>query len=439
MWRGIVSVDELSRLLRNIVVMAFVKSGPTLGRVSDGLSCDLPNNQQLVTRLRIPLATILNSLIVAIATLVASCGAETGTPESWAGEVQHLPGGAVLISNPAAGMWDSQTGWTLEETLRIGSVEGEGPDVFGEIDALEVGPAGRIYVFDGFDRELRVFGPDGGFVASFGRRGSGPGEFEGVDGVSLSPDGAIWVIDGQNARYTAIRGDDFETYRRDAPMYHLPWIGGFTAEGVLYDAVVLPGQPYEVLLRVDSTGIVTDTFPIVTPELDVPRLGRTMQLPLPYAPKVLRTFDRRGSVWTAVTDEYRLVQMSVAGDTVMIVTRDYAAPALTSAQEDSVRRYVRRLEAEFGIDVRNGMIPRSAPILRSFFVDDHGYLWVCRGTPERCSGLDVFDDAGRFLGEVELPFRLLGGLKAIVRQDNFYAVAEGVLGVPAVVRARIRS
>jgi len=386
---------------------------------------------------RIRLATILHGLIVALASTTVSCGGERGEPESaWAGERSQLPGGAVLVSNPATGIWDDQPGWTLEETLRIGSLEGEGPDVFGRVAALEVDPAGRIYVFDGFARELRTFGPDGGFVTGFGRRGSGPGEFESVIGLSVAPDGAVWAVDGPNVRYTAIHGEQVATYRRASPLYRLPWVGGFTAEGTLYDAVVLPGQSGEFLVRVDTAGTATDTFPIVTPELDVPRFG-TMTFPLPYAPKVLRAFDRRGYAWTAVTHEYRLVQMSFDGDTLMIVTRDVTAPPLGSAEQDSVRRYVRQLEAQFGVGVSDDVIPGSAPILRWFLVDDAGDLWVARAGPAGTTSLDVFDDAGRYLGEVELGFEVASGGVPIVRDEHLYAVTEGELGVPVIVRSRI--
>jgi hypothetical protein len=393
--------------------------------------------QRFVVGSRVPLATMLHGLVAALAWLTVSCGGDRNAAESaWAGERSQLPGGAVLVSNPATGIWDDQAGWTLEETLRVGSLEGEGPDVFGRVAALEVDPAGRIYVFDGFARELRAFGPDGSFVGRFGRRGSGPGEFESVIGLSVAPDGAVWAIDGPNVRYTAIHGEHVATYRRASPLYRLPWVGGFTAEGALYDAVVLPGQSGEVLVRVDSAGTAADTFPVATPELDVPRYG-TMRFPLPYAPKVLRAFDRRGYVWTAVSHEYRLVQMSFDGDTLMIVTRDVAAPPLGSAEQDSVRRYVRQLEAQFGVGVSDDMIPRSAPILRWFLVDDAGSLWVARAGPEGTTSLDVFDDAGRYLGEVKLGFEVAGGSVPIVRDDHLYAVTEGELGVPVIVRSRI--
>ncbi len=51
--------------------------------------------------------------------------------------------------------------------------------------------------------------------------------------------------------------------------------------------------------------------------------------------------------------------------------------------------------------------------------------------------LDVFDPNGRFLGTVELPFRLADYPDPIVRRDYMIAVVEDELEVPYVVRARI--
>ena len=51
--------------------------------------------------------------------------------------------------------------------------------------------------------------------------------------------------------------------------------------------------------------------------------------------------------------------------------------------------------------------------------------------------LDVFDHEGRFLGTVELPFKLADFPDPIVRGDYMIAVVEDELEVPYVVRARI--
>jgi hypothetical protein len=66
--------------------------------------------------------------------------------------------------------------WTLEQELRIGSVDD--PDyVFTYVDALEVGRDGIIYSLHGRDAVVRRWTPDGRPADTLGRRGEGAGEF----------------------------------------------------------------------------------------------------------------------------------------------------------------------------------------------------------------------------------------------------------------------
>ncbi|MDX1579231.1 MAG: 6-bladed beta-propeller, partial [Gemmatimonadota bacterium] len=82
-----------------------------------------------------------------------------------------------------------------ETPVRIGRVEGDGPDVFGEVAALAVAEDRTIYVADGVALEIRVFGADGSFRFAFGGKGEGPGEFEHIDGLVIEPDGTLAVRD----------------------------------------------------------------------------------------------------------------------------------------------------------------------------------------------------------------------------------------------------
>jgi sugar lactone lactonase YvrE len=72
-----------------------------------------------------------------------------------------VPSGTVVVTNPTQGVWDSASNWRVSEDLRIGTLEGTGPDLFGQIDALEVDRDGRIWVLEVQAQELRVFGRDG--------------------------------------------------------------------------------------------------------------------------------------------------------------------------------------------------------------------------------------------------------------------------------------
>jgi len=84
-----------------------------------------------------------------------------------------LPSGTIVVTNPAQGVWDSASSWRVSEDLRIGTLEGTGPDLFGQIDALEVDRDGRIWVLEGQAQELRVFGRDGRWLRTIGGRAAG--------------------------------------------------------------------------------------------------------------------------------------------------------------------------------------------------------------------------------------------------------------------------
>ncbi len=69
---------------------------------------------------------------------------------------------ATLLACAAAATAQESTcdvPWRLEETLRLGSVDGE--DALSPVRALEIGPDGRIYLLQSWDHHVSVFLPDG--------------------------------------------------------------------------------------------------------------------------------------------------------------------------------------------------------------------------------------------------------------------------------------
>ena len=77
--------------------------------------------------------------------LGSGCGSD-GHRDTWNGTVDTLDNGAVIVSNPITGVWDSVSAWRLEPVARIGSVEGDGAETFSNIIAFEIDVEGRIYV-----------------------------------------------------------------------------------------------------------------------------------------------------------------------------------------------------------------------------------------------------------------------------------------------------
>jgi len=82
------------------------------------------------------------ALLLAATTLLLVGCAEGGGAAVFAGAVDTLRDGRIVVSNPATGMWAEGDEWDVTEEVRIGQVDGDGPDMFGSIGLLEVDEAG---------------------------------------------------------------------------------------------------------------------------------------------------------------------------------------------------------------------------------------------------------------------------------------------------------
>jgi hypothetical protein len=376
-----------------------------------------------------PTSRIASIIIVAA---LSACTGDTAPPTPNA-TVDTLAGGGLVVTNPAQGRWSNADRWRIEEALRIGDFEGDGPAVFGELRALEVDPAGRILTFDRMASELRIFSSEGHHLHTFGAPGAGPGEFQNVLGMAAHPAGDLWIVDGRTLRYTVVTPDgaphSLPRPSRTAPH---PWPGGFDAEGRFHDLLTEPAdqQLQDFVLRIDAEGEVSERFLMPRIEIPLPQVAPGMSMTLPFAPEVLRAWDPAGGLWQASSAQYRITRLRLSGDTALVIARTLEPRPLAPAQRDSVSAAVEGIEAQFGIRVEPGMVPQAAPTLRWFVPDDRGNLWVCATGLDPCSTLDVFDAAGFLLGTVELPTPVADRPRPVIRGGRMYAAASGPRGEP---------
>lgn len=395
--------------------------------------------------------TRYDSPLIALAVVVflAACGDDTG---SRAGTVTRdtLPNGTVLVRNAETGAWDSASAWTFAEEVRIGAVEGTGPDVFGAVHDLDVDAYGRAWVLDRQEKRVEVFDARGRHVRTVGRGGAGPGELEEPTGAAFDPAWRLWVEDPRNARYTVFdsTGAPATTYRRDSMMYGWSWLGGITRGGRVF-AVDLKrldtGETERVLIERDSTGAVVDTFALPVFEEHAYLLqsnGRTrMAAGVPFSPSLGWTVADDGTMWFGSTGEYRLIQRTLEGDTVRIVEKDWHPIPVRPAERDSAlaRDFYEQMRAQ-GADVDPARVPAHKPAWSSVTLDDRGYLWVfpLLETPTR-RAVDVFDPEGVYLGRVALPDGTqLQWPTPTIRGDRLYAVVRDDMDVQYVVVGRLR-
>jgi hypothetical protein len=379
-----------------------------------------------------------------------ACSGDGGAA-GWGGSVETRPDGAVVVRSPESPAWEEGRGWRLVEDLRIGSRDGAGPDAFSSMMSLSLAVAddGSIFVLDGQAGEVRVFGPAGDHVRTFGRAGAGPGEFRAPTLAGWGAEGHLWVVDPGNARYSVFTadGDYVTSHRREISYSMAPWPGAVDGAGRILDVGIDRAVGEPALVRVDPRTAAADTFPL--PRYDG---GRFVQLneaglpmravSIPFAGRLVWKIDPRGYVWSSITDEYRVARAGLGGDTLLIVERA-ARPLRVTAEEraDAVERL-----AEFvasGVPVDPSRIPTTKPPLHDFTVDDQGYLWVLPAMEDVADGAElgyhVFDPEGRFLGRVPTPTPVAfwPARSVVVRGDHLYGFTFDEYEVPYLVRLRI--
>lgn len=351
------------------------------------------------------------------------------------------PSDGPIVITGAGGAGAEHTG-AVVETLRLGTTDTDGPELFGEIRALAVAADGEILIFDHFGNELRRFDARGRFVSSLGGTGQGPGEFLSVVGLAIDPSGDTWLVDVRNQRYSVASEDSvLRVVARPARVATQPWLGGFDREGFLHELALDPGGPDGELqariLRIDPEGEVVSEHPIPHVTIPTPTLGAGIMVPLPFLPTVLRAWDPAGAIWQAVSTDSAIVRIDLAGDTTHVVHLDRSAPPLNGAEQDSVRRAIHTVEGSFGINVAAEVTPTVMPLLRWFTVDDEGNLWVCATAREPCDVLDVYDPGTGAHGTVSLPVVLADHPVPRLRGGAVHGVTEGPLGEPYLFVGRL--
>ena len=374
---------------------------------------------------------------------LGGCGSES--PQTgWAGSVDTLPNGTIMVHNPAAGLWHPDSGWHLVEDLRIGSIDVEGPALFGSVAGYAVDGMGRIYVLDRHARELRVFDREGTHVRTVGRDGAGPGEFGDPIAVAVEP-ASQWlvVVDVGNGRYT--RFDTAGIYLGTTPRriggYSVPAQVGFDPEGRFYEGASarFGDDSGPALFRFDATLARSDTFRIPTHDTEEFELvlgEAQMTVPVPFAARLLWALDERGRYWTGITDRMRFVEHKLNGEILRVVDRDFEPLRVTAEEKE---RAIENLSwfTKQGGRVDASRIHDVKPAFRRIGTSPDGHLWVLVTSPAREAAyrFDVYDPEGRYLGEVKTDVAWYP--RPLFRGDRVYGTTTDSLGVTYLVRARI--
>ncbi len=389
------------------------------------------------------------AVLAAIAVALGTAGCASEAPASgWGGTVDTLASGQISVHNPVGSLWSTGDEWVLREELRIGTLDGTGPNMFGSIRDFEVDRYGRFWLFEGQAQELRLFDRDGRFVRTVGRQGEGPGEFNQVIGMAWGPDDNLWIVDPSNNRLSVVdtAGVFVDSHPTIGGIVMMPWPGGFDDEGQFYtygvdttvedDFALVMVRHGRDLQPIDS--VAPPEYPGEGEHFEIRNENSWMMTDVPFTPSIEWSLGRDGTYWAGLTGDYRIFQLGWGGDTLRSIRREYEPLPVTSSDLEEARE---RLDwfIEAGGKADWSRIPALKPAFDDFVIDDAGYLWVqmIAEPGEENRLFDVFDPTGRYLGEVRVPFPVEFYPAPIIQDGYMYAVTEDDLEVPFVVRARI--
>ncbi len=394
--------------------------------------------------------------------LVAACSSGEGR---WTGTVTDSAGIAI-VSNPTDGVWTSSNRWTLEEELRIGTIEGNPEYQFGQIGFIAVDSHGRLFVIDAQAQHVRVFSSDGQYEQTIGRPGSGPGEL-GPQAISLymGPGDTLLIPDLGNQRVNryAPDGSSIGSFRLEFEK-GLPMAINATRSGAIavqLRPLALPDQPardsMDAIVILATDGSVTDTLMKFPSGGTLNLGGRSPEVRL-FSPEPVWQITDDLRLCFGVNNEYRIGLYSPEGTLERIITKPFELTPIGQRDQDMVMGFFEEAWRDAGLPPAAIARARSIIHFAEFYpayagiqIGPQGSIWVQHiqspsglteeeleswnfiediGSPD----WDVFDQEGRFLGVVTMPHRFAA--RAFV-ENKIYGVWRDELDVQYAVRLRI--
>lgn len=369
------------------------------------------------------LSDLRQRFVVPVAMLTVACGG--GQPDEMV--IVRDSAGVTIVENRGA-VWGSGAGWTLatEPVLEIGATH-DAPEyeLAGVEDAIQL-PDGRVVVADGGSREIRIYGPEGDFLGSSGRRGNAPGEFQLINDIGYGPGDSLWVYDFGTRRFTILT-DSAELVRTVTLGSELSAVGsvGRLRDGsfIVREYWSTPAHTREIqtglsrnpaaVARYTPDGSTLDTIGLF-PGREV-FIGSEAGRAVMSAPLFARSLSAavRGDA-IVVGDQATLELAIYASDGELLRLIRLPNVDLGVSREDFEAEIQARLAGEpeerrsrVRAHLEAMQVPETRPAYGRMLVDEGANIWIAAYAPfgREPREWHVLDPEGRLLGSVTLPER----------------------------------
>lgn len=382
-------------------------------------------------------------LVLFAATLPTAC-----TPDNDSAPADSSPAGVTTTIDTIDGVIHvTNTGtpprWQLTEIASVGprSLRETGsPEEFGGVYDIALGPGESVYVADGVNNEIRVFGLDGSHRFTFGRSGEGPGEFARLYSVVWLDD-RLLALDTEQGRISEFTAEgEYLGQRRirgrmsgGAGWPRFWRVGDAEAYHVTIPVTSTPGRWWE-FVGVDSRGETGDTLlqlegPSVATIRCEPSRDRSSGFEIPFGAKLAQRPGPGGVMYSAMSDAYRIALTSSNDDTVRVIERSLPAEPISDEEWDDGNARYRALRDTFPLmrcDPLRPPRPDAKPFIQQIDIAYDGSLWV-EVIREAGNRWEVFDTEGRLLARMPAPAS--GSLPPAINADHVLTVRKDDIGL----------
>ncbi|MCX6563395.1 MAG: 6-bladed beta-propeller [Candidatus Aminicenantes bacterium] len=339
----------------------------------------------------------------------------------WKGTIVK-EGNVVVVKNPKTPQYGDDT-FSLEEDLAIGGQENSG-FLLSEITSACQSPDGTIFILDGKEKDIKVFGPDGKFLRTFGKAGEGPGEFRLPRSIHYTNKNEVLVFDSiRRLSFFKPNGDhirDVSAAVLDLMDAHPDSKGNYFAYLIVRDAA----NPRYELRKLNGelkTEFVLDSSPLPNTIRD----GFN-----PFFP-ILRWSTLPGD--RAVSGYAVKYELKIYDSKGQIVRKIWMDSDQISISQKDIEERTADVPASI---LKNMKIPKQFPYFRFLVTDDEDRIYVLtwKHSPDgKRFTYDIFDAEGRYIVRAALP-RLI----PIIRKGYLFGNEETEEGYPILKRYKMR-